>query len=264
MTLDAAHKIDARRRGARRGLRDQVLRGRRAQRRDRPRGPGARRPGPHRRDAARAHARCMARGGRIYDGPDEVHRQVVARRILKAFAKRRRVAIPVDVETLQGQLLVSSPSLHDPNFRKTVVLDRPPRRGRGDGPRPEQAVRRRGSRGGALARRAPRRGRPRLRRRPRAARGVHGARRVRRRRRGRRADLRPRRLHACRRRARRACDQPHAPLRRLRRLGRRPARGGARGAGVDRRRRPSPTTPSPTTRTSSGERSSCARAARSS
>jgi alkylation response protein AidB-like acyl-CoA dehydrogenase len=29
----------------------------------------------------------MARGGRIYDGPDEVHRQVVARRILKAFAQ---------------------------------------------------------------------------------------------------------------------------------------------------------------------------------
>jgi len=27
-----------------------------------------------------------ARGGRIYDGPDEVHRMVVARRILKAFA----------------------------------------------------------------------------------------------------------------------------------------------------------------------------------
>jgi alkylation response protein AidB-like acyl-CoA dehydrogenase len=27
----------------------------------------------------------QARGGRIYDGPDEVHRQVVARRILKAF-----------------------------------------------------------------------------------------------------------------------------------------------------------------------------------
>ena len=27
----------------------------------------------------------MARGGRIYDGPDEVHRMVVARRILKAF-----------------------------------------------------------------------------------------------------------------------------------------------------------------------------------
>jgi acyl-CoA dehydrogenase len=28
----------------------------------------------------------MARGGRIYDGPDEVHRQVVAKRILKSFA----------------------------------------------------------------------------------------------------------------------------------------------------------------------------------
>jgi alkylation response protein AidB-like acyl-CoA dehydrogenase len=28
----------------------------------------------------------MARGGRIYDGPDEVHRQVVAKRVLKAFA----------------------------------------------------------------------------------------------------------------------------------------------------------------------------------
>jgi alkylation response protein AidB-like acyl-CoA dehydrogenase len=28
----------------------------------------------------------MARGARIYDGPDEVHRMVVARRILKSFA----------------------------------------------------------------------------------------------------------------------------------------------------------------------------------
>ena len=28
----------------------------------------------------------MARGARIYDGPDEVHRMVVARRILRAFA----------------------------------------------------------------------------------------------------------------------------------------------------------------------------------
>jgi acyl-CoA dehydrogenase len=33
-----------------------------------------------------AHMAIMARGARIYDGPDEVHRQVVARRILKAFA----------------------------------------------------------------------------------------------------------------------------------------------------------------------------------
>ncbi len=33
-----------------------------------------------------AHMAMMARGGRIYDGPDEVHRMVVAKRILKAFA----------------------------------------------------------------------------------------------------------------------------------------------------------------------------------
>ncbi|HZQ15156.1 MAG TPA: acyl-CoA dehydrogenase family protein [Gaiellaceae bacterium] len=33
-----------------------------------------------------AHMAAMARGGRIYDGPDEVHRQVVAKRILRAFA----------------------------------------------------------------------------------------------------------------------------------------------------------------------------------
>jgi alkylation response protein AidB-like acyl-CoA dehydrogenase len=32
-----------------------------------------------------ARMAMQARGGRIYDGPDEVHRQVVARRILKAF-----------------------------------------------------------------------------------------------------------------------------------------------------------------------------------
>ena len=33
-----------------------------------------------------AHMAMMARGGRIYDGPDEVHRRVVAKRILKASA----------------------------------------------------------------------------------------------------------------------------------------------------------------------------------
>jgi alkylation response protein AidB-like acyl-CoA dehydrogenase len=33
-----------------------------------------------------ANMLMQARGGRIYDGPDEVHRQVVARRILKEFA----------------------------------------------------------------------------------------------------------------------------------------------------------------------------------
>jgi acyl-CoA dehydrogenase len=36
-----------------------------------------------------AHMMLMARGGRIYDGPDEVHRMVVAKRILKAFATGR-------------------------------------------------------------------------------------------------------------------------------------------------------------------------------
>jgi alkylation response protein AidB-like acyl-CoA dehydrogenase len=34
-----------------------------------------------------ARMALQARGGRIYDGPDEVHRQVVARRILKTFAE---------------------------------------------------------------------------------------------------------------------------------------------------------------------------------
>ena len=52
---DAAGGAPARRgrRGARRGVADQVLRGARAQRRDRPRDPGARRPRRHRRHAAR-------------------------------------------------------------------------------------------------------------------------------------------------------------------------------------------------------------------
>jgi alkylation response protein AidB-like acyl-CoA dehydrogenase len=33
-----------------------------------------------------ARMALQARGGRIYDGPDEVHRMVVARRVLKAYA----------------------------------------------------------------------------------------------------------------------------------------------------------------------------------
>ena len=37
-------------------------------------------------DSPLATMYVMARGARIYDGPDEVHRMVVARRILKAFA----------------------------------------------------------------------------------------------------------------------------------------------------------------------------------
>ena len=56
MTLDAAHKIDAGERGARRDLADQVLRRARAERGDRPGGAGPRRPRPHRPDAARDDA----------------------------------------------------------------------------------------------------------------------------------------------------------------------------------------------------------------
>ena len=41
--------------------------------------------GPDRRDAAGADGDARA-AGRIYDGPDEVHRMVVARRILKSYA----------------------------------------------------------------------------------------------------------------------------------------------------------------------------------
>ncbi len=37
-----------------------------------------------------ARMALLARGGRIYDGPDEVHRMVVARRILKTFARGER------------------------------------------------------------------------------------------------------------------------------------------------------------------------------
>jgi alkylation response protein AidB-like acyl-CoA dehydrogenase len=33
-----------------------------------------------------AHMYAQARGAHIYDGPDEVHRMVVSRRILKAFS----------------------------------------------------------------------------------------------------------------------------------------------------------------------------------
>ena len=85
MTLDAAHKIDRGERGARRDLADQVLRRARAARRDRPRDPGARRAGADRRHARSGRCTRWPRGARIYDGPDEVHRMVVARQILKAF-----------------------------------------------------------------------------------------------------------------------------------------------------------------------------------
>ena len=85
MTLDAAHKIDAGDEArveisvikfyAARVLHDVIDRAIQVH--------GA--LGHHR--ATRRSRRCtsMARGARIYDGPDEVHRMVVARRILKAF-----------------------------------------------------------------------------------------------------------------------------------------------------------------------------------
>ena len=40
----------------------------------------------------------MARGGRIYDGPDEVHKAVVARRILQVVRRGRRMALHVALE----------------------------------------------------------------------------------------------------------------------------------------------------------------------
>ena len=84
MTMDTARKIDEGSE-ARVEVSAQVPRRRDPQRGDRPRDPGARRPGPDRRHASRQMA-MHARAGRIYDGPDEVHRMVVARRILKSYA----------------------------------------------------------------------------------------------------------------------------------------------------------------------------------
>ena len=41
---------------------------------------------PSRTRAPLGHMYAMARAARIYDGPDEVHKMVVSRRILKEFA----------------------------------------------------------------------------------------------------------------------------------------------------------------------------------
>ena len=147
-----------------------------------------------------------ARGGRIYDGPDEVHRQVVAKRILKAFAEGRGVAFRLMWTHSRASCSSRRPRCIDPNFRKTVVLIA---HHDDDGAmglvlsRPSDVA---AAGRGAGARRATRLGRSRVRRRAGAARGVHGARRVRRRRTGGGADLRQRRLHARRSRARRAGD----------------------------------------------------------
>ncbi len=86
LTLDAARKLDEGGEAQGRGLADQVLRRAGAERRDRPGDPGARRARAHRRDAARRRCTRWPAAARIYDGPDEVHRMVVSRRILKEFA----------------------------------------------------------------------------------------------------------------------------------------------------------------------------------
>ena len=85
LTLDAAHKIDEGTEArveislikfyAARVLNDVIDRAIQVH--------GAPRADRRRRRSRRCTA--MARGARIYDGPDEVHRMVVARRILKAF-----------------------------------------------------------------------------------------------------------------------------------------------------------------------------------
>ena len=85
LTLDAARKLDE---GDEARVEVSLIKFFAAQvltRRDRPGDPGARRPWADRR-APLGQMYAMARAARIYDGPDEVHRMVVARRILKTFA----------------------------------------------------------------------------------------------------------------------------------------------------------------------------------
>ena len=86
MTLDAAHKIDQ---GDEARVEVSLIKfyaARVLNEVDRSRGAGARRARADGRDAARRHGE-QARAARIYDGPDEVHRMVVARRILKSYAE---------------------------------------------------------------------------------------------------------------------------------------------------------------------------------
>ena len=89
MTLDAAHKIDQGDEARVEVSRDQVLRRARPARRGRPavQVHGARGLTD---ETPLAGMLALARGARIYDGPDEVHRMVVARRILKSFAAGER------------------------------------------------------------------------------------------------------------------------------------------------------------------------------
>ena len=60
--------------------------------RDRPRHPGPRLARVLHRPAARARCTATPRAARIYDGPDEVHKVTVARKILKGYK-------PVEVPT---------------------------------------------------------------------------------------------------------------------------------------------------------------------
>ena len=86
MTLHAAWKMDrdGRRRGARRDRDDQVLRRPGPLQRDRPCAAGPRLLG-YSTDLPLEAMYRWARAARIYDGPDEVHRQTVARQTLKAL-----------------------------------------------------------------------------------------------------------------------------------------------------------------------------------
>jgi acyl-CoA dehydrogenase len=59
------------------------------QRGARPRDPGPRRARHHRRHACWRWFYAHERGARIYDGPDEVHKMVVARRILHDTLRRK-------------------------------------------------------------------------------------------------------------------------------------------------------------------------------
>src|SRR6185369_4882460 len=72
----------------------------------------------------------QARAGRIYDGPDEVHRQVVARRILKAFATGDGWHFSSrGLPARQADRLVAV--AHRPELPQDRGPDRPPRRRRG-------------------------------------------------------------------------------------------------------------------------------------
>ena len=93
------------RRGSGGGLGDQVLRGAGAPRRDRPRGPGSR-CARSTDETPLAEMYANARAARIYDGPDEVHRMVVSRRILKEF---EQVGMAVLVKTNRRVTMAERP-----------------------------------------------------------------------------------------------------------------------------------------------------------